>query len=125
MLSNVQQVEFEQVGVVRLTGAFSEAAAQRMCSQIWDLLAAKHGIYPDGPATWTIRQPTGFQALTRSGVFDPLASPVLTEALDQLLGQRAWGRPKQWGAPLVTFPDPSAEWEVPNSQWHLDFPARG
>jgi phytanoyl-CoA dioxygenase PhyH len=125
MLSNVQRLEFDQVGIVRLTGAFSEAAAQHMRDQIWGLLAEQHGFRPDEPATWTIRQPTGFQALTRSRTFEALASSELTNALDQLLGSGVWGRPKQWGAPLVTFPDPSLQWEVPNGQWHLDFPARG
>src|SRR5262245_14370984 len=104
MLSQVQRSDFEKVGVLRLTQAFSEAAAQHMRNQIWNLLAEKYGVHPDRPATWTIRQPTGFQALTRSGAFDALASHVLTGAVDQLLGQHAWGRPKQWGAPLVTFP---------------------
>jgi hypothetical protein len=125
MLSIAQQLDFEQLGVVRLPGVFSEAAAQGMCDRIWSLLAAKHGIHPDEPATWTIRQPTGFQALTRSRAFDPLASPMLTDALDQILGEGAWAQPKQWGAPLVTFPGHAPEWEVPSSQWHLDFPVRG
>jgi ectoine hydroxylase-related dioxygenase (phytanoyl-CoA dioxygenase family) len=125
VLTDDQRCEFERVGVVRLPGAFSDTDARRMRDRVWDLLAKKHGIDPDEPATWTIRQPTGFQALTRSRAFDPLASPVLTNALDQVLGQGAWGMPKQWGAPLVTFPDHSSEWDVPAGQWHLDFAARG
>jgi hypothetical protein len=125
MLSDVQKSEFEQVGVVRLTEVFSESAAQRMCQQVWDLLAKKYGIRPDDPATWTLRQPTGFQALTRSRAFDLIAGRLLVNALDQILGDHAWREPEHWGAPLVTFPGHAPEWQVPHNHWHLDFPARG
>lgn len=125
MLSDIQQAEFEQLGIARLPQAFIEADARRMRDQVWDLLARRDGIRPDAPDTWRIRQPAGFQALARSRVFDPIAGPVLTDALDRLLGPEAWERPKQWGTPLVTFPAPSPEWDVPHCHWHLDFPARG
>ncbi|MCC6615237.1 MAG: phytanoyl-CoA dioxygenase family protein [Anaerolineae bacterium] len=125
MLSDIQKAEFQQAGVVRLTGVFSEADAHRMCQKIWDHLAEKHGIRPDNPATWTIRQPTGFQALTRSRAFNAIATPLLENTLDQILGEGAWEKPDYWGAPLVTFPGHSPEWQVPKSQWHLDFSPRG
>jgi hypothetical protein len=97
MLLGIQKSQCEQVGVVRLTAVFSESAAQRMCQHIWDFLAAKHGISPDDPATWTIRQPTGFQALTQSGAFNPIVSGPLVHALDQILGDHQWRKPAHWG----------------------------
>jgi hypothetical protein len=125
MLTESQRKQFTQSGVVRLTGVFPETDAQCMCRRIWELLAAKYGIQPHEPAAWTIRQPTGFQSLTRSRVFNPIAGPALVGALDQILGAGAWQQPECWGAPLVTFPGPSPEWQVPHSAWHLDFPVRG
>src|SRR5262245_16790881 len=119
MLSEIQQAEFEKIGVLRLSRVFSETAAQYMSEQIWRLLAEEYGIRPDDSATWKVKQPTGFQALTRSRVFDSIVSEVLTEALDELLGGK-WEKPRQWGAPLVTFPDQLLEWKVPHRQWHLD-----
>jgi hypothetical protein len=116
MLSDMQKSQFEQVGVVRLTGVFSEATAQHMYQQVWDLLAEKYGIYPGEPATWTIMQPTGFQALTQAGAFKPIVSWPLANALAQILGGHAWGKPEHWGSPLVTFPGHAAEWQVPNRQ---------
>lgn len=124
MLSELQQAEFETAGILRLAGAFSEMAARSMREQLWRSFADRYGMRPDEAATWTVRQPTGFQALTRSGVFHAVAGEALTQALDQLLGRR-WERLKHWGAPLVTFPDRSGAWQVPHQHWHLDFPARG
>src|SRR5262245_16686616 len=96
-----------------------------MCDQLWRHLAETHGMHRDLPATWTVAQPTGFQALTRAGAFRAIASAALRTAVDAILGAGAWNAPEQWGAPLVTFPaDATTRWEVPRQQWHLDFPAR-
>jgi hypothetical protein len=123
MLTLTQREEFQTTGVLRLRGAFGLRAATRMTDQIWALLERAHGIRRDDPATWTVTQPTGFQALTRIGAFDEVASVALLEDIEQLL--HGWDRPKHWGAPLVTFPDTERGWEVPAAQWHLDFLARG
>jgi len=40
---------------------------------------------------------------------------------DDLLGQGAWPPPRDWGRPLVTFPEPGA-WDLPTGQWHWDNP---
>jgi hypothetical protein len=123
MLTHIQREEFETTGTLRLTGAFGVRAAQQMTTRIWEVLERMHGVRRDDAHSWNIPQPTGFQSLTRAGVFDAIASAALCEDVDQLLD--AWDRPKHWGAPLVTFPDATAEWDVPATQWHLDFPARG
>src|SRR5262245_13646115 len=95
----------------------------RQC--LWDDLARRHGVRQDDPATWTVAQPTHFQALRRSGTFEEIASPELTGMLDDLLGAGAWLRPDRWGDSLVTFPDARAAWDVPHTGWHIDWPARG
>jgi ectoine hydroxylase-related dioxygenase (phytanoyl-CoA dioxygenase family) len=41
--------------------------------------------------------------------------------LDDLLGEGAWPPPRDWGRPLVTFPEPGT-WDVPAGQWHWDSP---
>ena len=123
MLTLAQREEFETTGTLRLRGAFGSRAAAEMTGRIWALLERIHGVRRDDASSWNIAQPTGFQSLTRVGVFDAIASDALCEDVNQLLPD--WGRPKHWGAPLITFPEPQLPWDVPSTQWHLDFPARG
>jgi hypothetical protein len=124
MLTAEQRIDFDQLGVVRLTGVFSAADAARMREGLWQALAAQ-GLRRDDPATWRPVQATGFQALTRSGTFDALGGRVLASALDDAFGGSSWIRPRHWGAPLVTFPTGASPWSLPSRQWHIDFPARG
>ena len=124
-LSEAQRRRFFDRGYVRLPGSFSVDNATRMVNAIWEQLESRHGARRDDPSTWTLKQPTGFQSLTRSGAFNSIASPGIASALDSLLGAGAWTQTKEWGAPLVTFPESGRAWDVPRAQWHLDFPARG
>ncbi|HYL37575.1 MAG TPA: phytanoyl-CoA dioxygenase family protein [Bryobacteraceae bacterium] len=125
LLSDAQRRTFFEQGTVRLAGAFSEADAARMADRIWELLEHKYPLRRDDPATWTGKQPTGFQSLTRAGAFHSIATPAVIDALNDLLGVGAWNSSQAWGVPLVTFPENGRTWSVPTSQWHLDFPARG
>jgi len=125
-LGDEERSDFERLGVVRLKRVFREVDAARMCDRVWEALAREHGMRRGDPATWTAGQPTGFQALSRAGAFDALGQPTLIAALDALLGEGQWTRPKHWGAPLITFPATEASsWDVPSRQWHIDFAARG
>jgi hypothetical protein len=124
MLSEEQRTQFDGLGVCRLPGVLGGEAAAGMCDAVWELLSRQHGIDRHDSSTWTVRQPTGFQALGRSGIFDALGGPALSDAIDELLGSGQWSRPRYWGAPLVTFPDATARWDVPSAQWHTDFVAR-
>jgi hypothetical protein len=124
-LSEAQRYEFDEWGFMRLSAVFSEREATCMRDRIWGELERKHSIRRDDPTTWPIRQPTGFQVLNRAGAFATIAeSPVLVRALTELFGQNTWNPQKAWGVPLVTFPEPGRAWDVPSTQWHLDFPAR-
>jgi ectoine hydroxylase-related dioxygenase (phytanoyl-CoA dioxygenase family) len=120
-----QRAAFAERGFLRLSSVFGVSSAAAMAGSIWAALFEKYRIRPDDPATWTVRQPTGFQALTRAGAFNAVAGPRVIAAFDDLLGKGQWSSTEEWGAPLITFPEPGRAWNVPQSQWHLDFPARG
>jgi hypothetical protein len=124
-ISDTERVAFAERGILRLAHVFTDVDAQGMVGRIWDVLGDKYGIQRHDPATWTVRQPTGFQSLTRAGVFKSIAGPALVDALTVLIGEGAWHFAEGWGVPLVTFPESERVWDVPQSQWHLDFPARG
>src|SRR5262245_31730488 len=96
-----------------------------MRRHVWAALARQYGIHEDAPHTWTVEQPRRLQSLTGGCVFDALASPALTGAIDDLLGVGTWLRPSHWGQPLITFPRAGIAWDVPHAQWHIDWPARG
>jgi len=88
--------------------------------QWWRELADAHGIRRDDRSSWR-RLPGDLKAAKR----DPRQAAILTERVrgvfDDLLGQGAWSSPRDWGRPLVTFPEPGA-WDVPAGQWHWDNP---
>lgn len=122
----IDQVEFAQLGIARIPNAFTRAEAADMQAQIWSVLTERHGLQPHAPETWTLAQPTGFQHLTQARAFQALGSPHLMAALDEMLGMDAWTRPKHWGMPLVTFPQPATTpWMLTSRAWHLDFAPRG
>jgi hypothetical protein len=124
-LSPAQRKRFFERGVLKLPSALPEVEANRMAVSIWTVLHEKHSIRREDPSTWTVRQPTGFQSLTRTGTFNAMASPAVVEALEDLFGATGWDSTKNWGAPLITFPETERAWDVPNNQWHLDFSANG
>ena len=111
---------FERDGYVVVKQAFSPADCQAMERQWWRELQEAHGIRPDDPSTWR-RLPGDLKAAKR----DPLQTRILTErlrgAFDDLLGKAAWLPPRDWGRPLVTFPEPGP-WQVPTRLWHWDNP---
>jgi hypothetical protein len=88
--------------------------------QWWRELEDTHGIRPGDRSTW--RQiPGDLKAAKRA----PIQAKILTERVrgvfDDLLGKAAWSPPRDWGRPLVTFPEPGA-WQVPARLWHWDNP---
>jgi hypothetical protein len=116
--SDIQR--FERDGYVVVRQAFSRADGLAMERQWWRELEDAHGIRPDDRSSW--HQVTGdLKAAKR----DPLQARILTGRVrgvfDDLLGEGAWAPPRDWGRPLVTFPEPGA-WEVPARQWHWDNP---
>ncbi|NKB69156.1 MAG: hypothetical protein GKR89_18975 [Candidatus Latescibacteria bacterium] len=118
MLTEDQQREFDELGILRLPGAVDPQDARILGKGVWEPMEAK-GMRCDEPETW--RQVTGkfFRKTRETGAFKAMASPVVRQGLDGLFGARPWEEPEYWGGPLVTFPN-TEEWEIPRGGWHLD-----
>ena len=111
---------FQRDGYVVVRQAFSRDDGRAMERQWWRELADAHGIRRDDRSSWR-QLPGDLKAAKR----DPRQAAILTErvcgALDDLLGRGAWPPPRDWGRPLVTFPEPGG-WDLPAGQWHWDNP---
>jgi hypothetical protein len=118
-LSPEQRGTFDHEGVLRIPGWFPKHQIAAMADRLWADLDKRFGIDRNRPETWTNKRPAQFQALIRTGVFDPLGPRIGTLA-DAFLGAGNWEVPKHFGQPLVTFP--TGRWDVPHTMWHLDVP---
>jgi hypothetical protein len=111
---------FERNGYVVVREAFSRADALAMERRWWQELEDRHNIRPDDRSGWR-QLPADLKAAKR----DPIQARILTDTVrrvfDDLLGEGAWQPPRDWGRPLVTFPEPGA-WELPTGLWHWDNP---
>jgi hypothetical protein len=111
---------FERDGYLVVKQAFASADGLAMERQWWRELEDTHGIRPGDRSSWR-QLPGDLKAAKR----DPLQAKILTGRVrgvfDDLLGKDAWSRPRDWGRPLVTFPEPGA-WDVPARLWHWDNP---
>jgi hypothetical protein len=120
-LSSADVRGFERDGYVVVREAFAPADGRAMERHWWRELADAHGILRDDRSSWR-RLPGDLKAAKR----DPLQARILTRrvrgVLDDLLGHGAWPPPRDWGRPLVTFPEPGT-WDVPTGHWHWDTPA--
>jgi hypothetical protein len=119
-LTSADVGRFERDGYVVVRQAFSRDDGLAMERQWWRELEDAHGIRRDDRSSWR-RLPGDLKAAKR----DPQQAKILTERVrgvfDDLLGQGAWRPPRDWGRPLVTFPEPGA-WDLPTGQWHWDNP---
>lgn len=123
-LTTKQREVYDCDGLVALRGAVPAGDVAAMSDALWRELE-RRGIRREARETWP-RAPaellqTGFASVGKSGAFAGMASPAVLGAVDDLLGP-GWVQPSRWGLPLVTFPDDSAEWDVPRANWHLDGP---
>ena len=111
---------FERDGYVVVRQAFAPADALAMQDRWWSELQTAHGVRRDHPSTW--RQIAGDLKTAKR---DPIQARILTGRvrgiLDDLLGPGEWAPPKDWGRPIVTFPEPGP-WDVPTWFWHWDNP---
>ena len=95
-----------------------------MADFIWARMSDLHGILKDHRGTWAVDAPwVGLNRFTDAPVFQPLTSPSLCAAIDDLLGPGTWKPPRHWGGFLVKFPDRMPEnWTLPvHAYWHVDF----
>ena len=121
MLTPEQRSEIARQGIVRLPGAFAGSTARAMADRVWSYLEEHRGILRDG-TSWNVPGPwVGLKTLKDEELFQTLHSPVLTRALNDLLGEGNWKKPRHWGGFLVTFPDcRPEEWTIPAKGWHVD-----
>ncbi|HET6910010.1 MAG TPA: phytanoyl-CoA dioxygenase family protein [Mycobacteriales bacterium] len=126
MLSADQFNDFHDWGYCRLPSAFDPELARELGSRLLQFLDRELSVRLDDPSTWRdLRGGAHFTRLVRTGVFKPVATARLAEAIDDLLGPGNWADPRGWGSPLVTLPanaNSDAAWDVPSSGWHTDFP---
>jgi hypothetical protein len=111
---------FERDGYVVVRQAFSPDDSLAMEGRWWRELEGVHGIRRSERTSWH-QLPGDLKAAKR----DPIQARILTErvrgVLDDLLGEAAWLPPRDWGRPLVTFPEPGT-WDLPARLWHWDNP---
>jgi Phytanoyl-CoA dioxygenase (PhyH) len=138
MLTDQQRDEFDRFGIVRMPRAITRSATEEMLGIVWNCLRERHHIHRGAPETWPEPQSRsdggveqiggayrfmGTHHLPKSVTFEQVGNAAVCGALDDLLGSANWQRPERWGSLLVTFPESTQRWEVPRSNWHLDFPA--
>ena len=109
---------FERDGYVIVRQAFSPDDGQDMERRWWRELAEAHGIRRDDRSSWR-RLPGDLKAAKRDQSQATILTSRVRGVLDDLLGPGAWPTPRDWGRPLVTFPEPGA-WDVPTALWHWD-----
>lgn len=128
MLASRQIDEFNTLGLLKLDNCVEPKVADKITNDLWVFLENEQGISKSDPSTWPPGyRPTGFQKLTRNGTFSYMASPLLCDAVDQLLGCPASNEVKNWGIPLVVFPQPKhGARTIPfgPDTWHIDAPPR-
>jgi hypothetical protein len=111
---------FERDGYVVVKGAFPRAVGAAMEDRWWAELESAHGVRRDDRSSWR-----DIPGDLKGAKTDPIQAAFLTDtvrgAIDDLLGAGAWPTPKDWGRPIVTFPQPGA-WDVPTHFWHWDYP---
>jgi hypothetical protein len=121
MLSESQAEAFAQWGFVRLPGAIDMADARAMEDRIWQFLAERFGMQRDDPATWRSHYLSGLQPLKKDPIFAAIGGEATRAGLDAVMGEHRWKTPKNWGQFLVSFPDRSQQWRLPDRVWHTDF----
>jgi hypothetical protein len=108
-----EQVEaFVTDGLMKIEGVFSRQTAAACRAILWRNLR----LSPDRPEEWA-------EPVLRLGMYaDPpfreaAASPVLSGALDQLVGEGRWAPFQALGQMVVRFPSDKAPWD---DGWHID-----
>jgi hypothetical protein len=111
-LSSAQIEQFVADGFVKVDGAFSRQTAAACREILWRDLK----LSPEHPEEWK-------EPVLRLGMYadppfrDAATSPVLKEALDQLVGKDSWVPFQALGQMVVRFSSEQAPWD---DGWHID-----
>jgi hypothetical protein len=112
-------------GYLWVREAFSESDAAAIATRVWNALEEDTGIRRDDASTWSSHELSSekgqlaLKRLNRTAAVAEVGSERVSAALDSVMGERAWNRPRDWGGLLMTFPEPGT-WTVPSKQWHVD-----
>ena len=109
---------FSLHGWMRVRSAFTSDEAAAMRAVVWDALSAV-GIRAGVPATWTKERPEHLQHVRSDPAFRAVGSRRLLDAIDTVLGGRAYEMPEHWGSPFLAFPSKD-RWNLPSRGWHID-----
>jgi hypothetical protein len=119
MFTAQQHEAFRTLGFVRLSGAVPLDDARQMSDRIWALLEAK-GIERGDCSTWPSGPVSKLHDL-KKGEPTPEDYPIVREALDSVFANSGGRAPaKNWGQPLITFPNQEGPWLLPAGGWHSD-----
>ena len=113
--------EFEQTGIVKLTGVFSEESAALMRDAVWQGWADAYGVREDDPTTWRAVRWKTVKAAKRHPAFRDILGDSLRSLADRLIGP-GWSSSKGLGNLLTSFPD-TTQWHLPGADgnWHSDY----
>ncbi len=122
-MSAALRESFARDGLAALRGAVDAASVASVRERIWAEASYRRGIRPEDPTTWARVPPSLVKRLREEeGLFEPLWTEPVREAIDALLSGRSWARPAVLGQLLMSPPD-ATRWVLPHKVWHTDFPA--
>jgi len=108
--------QFLTDGYVMLRGAFSREAAQTVRNELWKIT----GLDPDDSSTWTQNQ-IHLQTVLKGPLVEPVFTPRLFAAFDDLMGIGRWEYEPQLGWWPISFPGfEKPPWTDPQTGWHVD-----
>src|SRR5690349_13923669 len=113
--------QFRNHGFVVIKQAFAPAIANEMEVRWWAELAGTYGIRREQPSTW-LQPKADLKAAKRDALQAEILNDRVRGIVDDLFAGDTWTPPRDWGRPIVTFPERGA-WDVPAHLWHWDSPS--
>ena len=93
MFTSRQQVQFDELGFVRLRNVFTDDDARRMRGVVWRELERRFGVLQGDRDTWKIETPSGMKSSKKHHAFEPIGGAPFVDAVDALLGPGEWAMP--------------------------------
>jgi hypothetical protein len=112
---------FVDRGVVRLDGAFSSEAAERIRDVVWRYAETKIGVQRDDTGSWPTDGwlPISWKGLKRKRALNAIVdNSAVTSTLDAIFGASGWQPPKPGAQVLFSTPT-AGPWRLPDG-WHMD-----